>query len=122
MKKLAKRQIAMKRRIKKAAVLGAGVMGSKIAALLAGVDIFTYLLDIIPKELDAQDVKKGLSEKSPEFRNKFARTGIENALKASPPAFYIPDDANDLVSQISFYGMYPIEAIRFIYARMSVML
>ena len=35
-----------KRTIRKAAVLGAGVMGSKIAALLAGVDIPTYLLDI----------------------------------------------------------------------------
>ena len=38
--------------IRKAAVLGAGVMGSKIAALLAGVDIPTYLLDIVPKDLD----------------------------------------------------------------------
>jgi 3-hydroxyacyl-CoA dehydrogenase len=31
--------------IRKAVVLGAGVMGSKIAALLAGVDIPTYLLN-----------------------------------------------------------------------------
>ncbi len=45
-----------KMRIRRAAVLGAGVMGSKIAALLAGVDIPTYLLDIVPKDLDQKDI------------------------------------------------------------------
>ncbi|MEE8470794.1 MAG: 3-hydroxyacyl-CoA dehydrogenase/enoyl-CoA hydratase family protein [Dehalococcoidia bacterium] len=82
-----------KRRIRKAAVLGAGVMGSRIAALLAGVDIYTYLLDIVPKELDGQDVKKGLTKESPEFRSKLARIGIQNTIEASPPAMFIAADA-----------------------------
>jgi len=81
-----------RRRIKKAAVLGAGIMGSRIAALLAGVDIPTYLLDIVPKELDDQDVKKGLTKESPEFRNKLAKMGIQNTIGARPPAMYIPGD------------------------------
>jgi 3-hydroxyacyl-CoA dehydrogenase len=89
---------AVKRRtIKKAAVLGAGVMGSRIAALLAGVDIHTYLLDVVPKELDQQDKKKGLTADSPSFRNKLARMGIENALRASPPAAFVTNDAKLIV-------------------------
>jgi 3-hydroxyacyl-CoA dehydrogenase len=84
----------MKRReIRKAAVLGAGVMGSRIAALLAGVDVPTYLLDIVPKELDEQDVKKGLTKESPEFRNKLAKMGIQNTIGARPPAMFVPADA-----------------------------
>ncbi len=79
--------------IRKAAVLGAGVMGSKIAALLAGVDIPTYLLDIVPKDLDQKDVKKGLTRESPEFRNKLAKMGVDGAIMASPPAFFSPADA-----------------------------
>jgi 3-hydroxyacyl-CoA dehydrogenase len=80
-------------RIKKAAVLGAGVMGSRIAALLAGADIPTYLLDIVPKELDADDLKKKLTKESPEFRNKLARMGIQGTIGARPPAMFIPADA-----------------------------
>ena len=86
-----------KRTIKKAAVLGAGVMGSKIAALLAGVDIPTYLLDIVPKELDQQDLKKKLTKDSAAFRNKFALSGIQSTIGASPPAMYTPDDAKLII-------------------------
>jgi 3-hydroxyacyl-CoA dehydrogenase len=78
--------------IRKAAVLGAGVMGSKIAALLAGVDIPTYLLDIVPKDLDPKDVKKGLTRESPEFRNKLAKMGIDGTIMASPPALFSSAD------------------------------
>jgi 3-hydroxyacyl-CoA dehydrogenase len=86
-----------KRTIKKAAVLGAGVMGSKIAALLAGVDIPTYLLDIVPKEPDQQDLKKKLTKDSAAFRNKFALSGIQSTIGASPPAMYTPDDAKLII-------------------------
>ncbi|MDM7998439.1 MAG: 3-hydroxyacyl-CoA dehydrogenase NAD-binding domain-containing protein [Dehalococcoidia bacterium] len=79
--------------IRKAAVLGAGVMGSKIAALLAGVDIPTYLLDIVPRELDQRDIKKGLTREAPEFRNKLARAGIDGLAVASPLALFSPADA-----------------------------
>jgi 3-hydroxyacyl-CoA dehydrogenase len=84
-------------RIRKAAVLGAGVMGSKIAALLAGVDIPTCLLDIVPKELDAQDIKKKLTLESPDFRNKLAGMGIQGTQGARPPAMFIPADAKLII-------------------------
>ncbi|MCL0076061.1 3-hydroxyacyl-CoA dehydrogenase NAD-binding domain-containing protein [Dehalococcoidia bacterium] len=83
----------MKRKIRTAAVLGAGVMGSTIAAHLANAGIPTYLLDIVPGELTEEDKKRGLTPESPAFRSKLARKGLENALKASPAAFYVPEDA-----------------------------
>ncbi len=81
------------RHIRKAAVLGSGVMGSRIAALLAGVGIPTYLLDIVPKELDEKDIKKGLTRESPAFRNKLAQMGIQGTIGARPPAMFVADDA-----------------------------
>ena len=45
----------MKRKIKKVAVLGAGVMGAKIAAHVANAGIETYLLDIAPRELQTPE-------------------------------------------------------------------
>ncbi len=79
--------------IKRVAVLGAGVMGSSIAAHLANVGVPTYLLDIIPPELSEEDRRKGLSKESPAFRNRFAAKGLETALKASPPAFFSAKNA-----------------------------
>lgn len=61
--------------IRKAAVLGAGVMGAAIAAHLANVGIPSLLLDIVPPGA-AKD------------RDKVARTGLEKTLKARPAAFY----------------------------------
>ncbi len=69
---------------KKVAVLGAGVMGSGIAAHLAGAGIEVLLLDIVPP-----DGKGG--------RNAFAQGGKEKALKAKPAAFFTPRDA-DLIA------------------------
>ena len=61
--------------IRKAAVLGAGVMGAAIAAHLANVGIPSLLLDIVPADAGKD-------------RDKVARIGLERALKAKPAAFY----------------------------------
>ncbi len=61
--------------IKKVAVIGAGVMGSGIAAHIAGAGIPVLLLDIVPPHLSDGDKKNGLSEESPKFRNAFAESG-----------------------------------------------
>jgi len=83
----------MEQRIKKAGVIGAGVMGATIAAHLANTRIETVLLDIVPPELTEEDKKRGFTEESPEFRNKFAKKGLENALKSKPASFYLPEYA-----------------------------
>ncbi len=72
----------MPKEIKKAAVLGSGVMGSGIAAHLAGAGIPCLLLDIVPK-----DLKPG------ESRNKLAEAGIEGLLKSKPSLIYSKRDA-----------------------------
>src|SRR5690242_170119 len=52
------------RNINKAAVLGAGVMGSQIAAHLANAGIPVYLLDIIPPDLPDGSRRSVLAEEA----------------------------------------------------------
>ena len=83
----------MSKKIERVGVLGAGVMGATIAAQLANVGIETVLLDIVPPEFRDEDKKKGLSEGSKAFRNRFAQIGLETALKSKPASFYVPENA-----------------------------
>ena len=78
----------MRRDIRKVAVLGAGVMGSGIAAHLANAGIRVVMLDIVPPELTAEDEKAGLTKQHPRFRNKFALAGLENIKKSRPSLLY----------------------------------
>ncbi len=87
--------------IKKAAVLGAGVMGAQIAAHLANAGIPCLLLDIVPKELTPEEQAKGLTLESPVVRNRIAQAGLDVAKKAKPAAFFSPELA-DLVTVGNF--------------------
>lgn len=77
----------MVKTIRKAAVIGSGVMGSGIAALLANVGIQTLLLDVVPNELTEAEKKKGLSKDDDEVRNRLAKTSLEQSLKRKPAPF-----------------------------------
>ncbi len=70
----------MKRRIEKAVVLGAGTMGSRIAAHFANAGLPCILLDIVPPNLPA-DASAG-------ERNKIVRAGLDAAKKSKPAAFF----------------------------------
>src|SRR5712671_1355211 len=70
----------MKRRIEKAVVLGAGTMGSRIAAHFANAGLPCILLDIVPPNLPA-DAPAG-------ERNKIVREGLEAAKRSKPAAFF----------------------------------
>jgi 3-hydroxyacyl-CoA dehydrogenase len=91
----------MKQRIKKAAVLGAGVMGSAIAAHLANVGISSFLLDIVPPEMTEAEKKKGLTFESPQVRNRFAVQGKSRIQETRPASLYLKDDA-ELISVGNF--------------------
>jgi len=80
--------------IKKAAVLGAGVMGAAIAAHLTNAGIPCCLLDIIPFELTEEDKQQGLTEKSPAWRNRFAANGLAGVTKSKPASFYSKKNAS----------------------------
>ena len=71
-------------KIKRAAVLGAGVMGAAIAGHLANVGIPTYLLDIVPRELTEEEKRKGLTLDDPRVRNRLAQAGKDRLLKEKP--------------------------------------
>lgn len=87
----------MERKIRKAAVIGSGVMGAGIAAHLANVGIPTYLLDIVPRELTEEEQKKGLTLDSPEVRNRIAQAGKDRLLKEKPAPLYDKADV-DLIT------------------------
>ena len=82
----------MHKPIRRVGVIGAGVMGSGIAAHLANAGVQAVLLDIVPPNLT--DAEKG----DKNARNRFAAGGLEKALKARPAAFFTPAAAR-LVDQ-----------------------
>ncbi|SEQ28452.1 3-hydroxyacyl-CoA dehydrogenase/enoyl-CoA hydratase family protein [Piscibacillus halophilus] len=74
----------MNRKIKRAAVLGSGVMGSGIAAHLANIGIPTLMLDIVPRELTEAEEKKGLTLDDAVVRNRIAASNKEKLKKQKP--------------------------------------
>tara|TARA_B100001057_G_scaffold305507_1_gene305631 strand:- start:17 stop:2422 length:2406 start_codon:yes stop_codon:yes gene_type:complete len=78
----------MKRFIRKVAVLGSGVMGSRIACHFANVGCEVILLDIAPKELDAAEEKKGLTLESSAVKNRIVNQSLQFALKSNPSPIY----------------------------------
>jgi 3-hydroxyacyl-CoA dehydrogenase len=81
------------RDIRKVAVLGAGTMGARIAAHLANASIPSLLLDVVPRELTAEEQSKGLTLSGPTVRNRLAQAGVDAALKSRPAAFFVPEAA-----------------------------
>lgn len=81
---LRKGDMNLVRQIRKAAVLGSGVMGSGIAAHLANIGIPTLLLDIVPRELTEDEKKKGLTLDNKQVRNRISQTAITKLLKQKP--------------------------------------
>jgi len=77
-----------KRNIKKVAVLGSGVMGSRIACHFANIGVQVLLLDIVPK--DAAADKKS--------RNKIVDDALAFALKSNPSPIYLKSFANRITT------------------------
>jgi 3-hydroxyacyl-CoA dehydrogenase len=72
-----------KRIIKKIAVLGSGVMGSRIACHFASIGIQVLLLDITPAEAKESDNKT--------LRNKIVNDSLQAAIKSNPSPVYTKD-------------------------------
>jgi 3-hydroxyacyl-CoA dehydrogenase len=100
----------MTKPIRRVAVLGAGVMGSGIAAHVANAGLPVLLLDIVPPGLP-----EGASKSA---RDKFAQGAVQNMLKARPAPFFHPGHAalvstgnlDDDLDQVAGYDLI-IEAI-----------
>jgi 3-hydroxyacyl-CoA dehydrogenase len=81
----------MMRKIRQAAVIGSGVMGGGIAALLASAGIQTLLLDIVP--FDLKDDEKD----DPKARNRMVQKGLDTVRMSSPALLMAAKDV-DLIS------------------------
>ncbi|MEQ1552795.1 MAG: 3-hydroxyacyl-CoA dehydrogenase/enoyl-CoA hydratase family protein [Ferruginibacter sp.] len=80
----------MKRTIKKVAVLGSGVMGSRIACHFAGIGLPVLLLDILPKDI-ADNAK-------PADKNKIVNDALAAAVKSNPSPLYTKDVVNKITT------------------------
>ena len=78
----------MKRRIRKVAVIGSGIMGSGIACHFANIGVQVLLLDIPPKELNEVEQQKGLSLADKLVRNRIVNSNLEKAIKSKPSPLY----------------------------------
>src|SRR5690554_2325772 len=78
----------MKRSIKKVAVLGSGVMGSRIACHFANIGVEVLLLDILAK--DATDNQNS--------RNQVVNQALKAALKSNPSPIYKPSFVNRITT------------------------
>jgi 3-hydroxyacyl-CoA dehydrogenase len=77
----------MQRKIRTAAVIGSGVMGGGIAALLAAAGVKTMLLDIVPFDLKENE------KSDPNARNRIAKAGLDAVLGSSPSLLMQKGDA-----------------------------
>ncbi len=87
-----------KRNINKVAILGSGVMGSRIACLFAGIGVQVLLLDIAPKELTESEKKKNLSLENNSVKNRIVNEAIAAAVKSSPSPLYSKENLRNITT------------------------
>ncbi|PTX43328.1 3-hydroxyacyl-CoA dehydrogenase [Christiangramia gaetbulicola] len=81
----------MKRRINKVAVVGSGIMGSGIACHFANIGVEVLLLDIVPRELNEKEKKKGLTLEDKVVRNRIVNDSLQDSVKSKPSPIYHQD-------------------------------
>ena len=77
-----------KRRIKKIAIVGSGIMGSGIACHFANIGVDVLLLDIVPRELNAKEKVKGLTLEDKVVRNRLVNDALTASIKSKPAPLY----------------------------------
>lgn len=77
-----------KRRIKKVAIIGSGIMGSGIACHFANIGVDVLLLDIVPRELNDKEKAKGLTLNDKAVRNRLVNDALTASLKSKPSPIY----------------------------------
>src|SRR5690554_2413993 len=87
-----------KRRINKVAVIGSGIMGSGIACHFANIGVEVLLLDIVPRELNDAEKKKGLTLEDKVVRNRIVNTELQKAIKSNPAPLYHKDFAKRITT------------------------
>lgn len=78
----------MTRHIRKVAILGSGVMGSRIACHFANIGCEVLLLDIVPRELTPEEQAKQLTLESKHVRNRIVNSALQATLTGNPSPIY----------------------------------
>ncbi len=78
----------MSYKIRKVAVLGSGVMGSRIACHFANIGVQVLLLDIVPKEPNEAEKAKGLTLEQKAVRNRIVNEALQSVVKSNPSPVY----------------------------------
>lgn len=87
-----------KRRINKVAVIGSGIMGSGIALHFANIGVKVLLLDIIPRELNDIEKKKGLTLEDKVVRDRLVNESLQEAIKSKPSPVFHKSFANRITT------------------------
>ena len=87
-----------KRRIKKVAIIGSGIMGSGIACHFANIGVDVLLLDIVPRELNEKEKAKGLTLEDKSVRNRLVNDALTTSLKSKPSPIYSQSFANRITT------------------------
>lgn len=88
----------MNKKINKVAVLGSGIMGSRIACHFANIGVEVLLLDIAPKELSPEETAKGLTLDNPAVQNRIVNAALLNAIKTNPSPVYTKKVVNKITT------------------------
>ncbi len=78
----------MNRTIRKVAVLGSGIMGSRIAFHFANIGCEVLLLDIAPRELTEEEKAKGLAIDHPSVKNRIVQSSFDAAIRSNPAPLF----------------------------------
>lgn len=89
----------MNRHISKVAVLGSGIMGSRLACHFANIGVQVVLLDIpTPQQGVIASSDSVGTKQSPSARNKLVNDSLQNALKSSPSPIYLQEFASRITT------------------------
>ena len=80
------------RHINKVAVIGSGIMGSRIACHFANIGVEILLLDIVPFDISEKDKKNNT------IRNSIVNDALKNTLKSKPSPIYSKEFASRITT------------------------
>ena len=83
-----------KKNLQRVAVIGSGIMGSRIACHMANVGLDVLLLDIAPFSLNTAEEKAGLALDHPKVKNRIVNDALKATLKSKPASLYKKDFIN----------------------------
>jgi 3-hydroxyacyl-CoA dehydrogenase len=84
--------------IRQVAILGSGVMGSRIACHFANAGFRVLLLDIVPAEPNEQEKQAGKTTADKQVRNRIVQDALKAALKSSPSPIYLQSFASRITT------------------------